>query len=303
MINRHGCVVLIGAFLGVLTGCGAKMADSVTAMKEPPPGSEAEIAKISADPMAYMNKSLTEARKVKTARMNFQRQDRVGLVPELRPMERMRTNFREQPFSVRFTWQEEDSEYLQAVYVDGVNDNKVALLPRKGLFGSKPSVVSYPASFAVAFGKSKKPITDFGPRLMLERLFDRIEKAKPLGGTKIRHVGVAKVGPGEEECHHIELLFPKNDEFPCKLLDLYVNIHTRLPVAVYLWLTEEKRERTDQTLDAMYIYGQMETNITLSDNDFVIDAQPKQKKKAPRKRENATNSNASAGATAAPSEK
>jgi hypothetical protein len=279
------------------------MGDTVTAMKEPPPGSEAEIAVIKADPVAYMNKSLVEARKVKTARMNFQRQDRLGLVPELRPLERMRTDFRETPFSVRFTWIDKDSEYLQAVYVEGTNDNKVALLPRTGLFGGKPSVVSYPVNFAVAFGKSKKPITDFGPRLMLERLFDRIEKAKPFGGAKIQHVGVAKVGPGNEECHHIELLFPKKDEFPCKLLDLYVNINSRLPVAVYLWLTEEERKRTDQTLDAMYIYGEMQPNVTLSENDFVIDAHPKPKETAPRKKKKDGNSKQGANATSAPSGK
>lgn len=255
-------------------GCGAKMEKTVTEIGEPPPGSEGEVARIKADPVDYMKKSLMEAREVKTARLKFQRQERLGLVPELRPAEHMDIEFREEPFSIRFTWTHENSEYIQAVFVKGRNDDKVALLPRKGLFGGKPSVVSYPVNFAVVFGKSKKPVTDFGPRLMLERLFDRVEKAKPFGGAKIQYVGMAKVGPGEEQCHHIELLFPEKDEFPCKLLDLYVNVQTRLPVAVYLWLTEEKRERTDKTLDAMYVYGQLQPNVTLSDDTFVIDKNP-----------------------------
>ncbi|MBX3397044.1 MAG: DUF1571 domain-containing protein [Phycisphaerae bacterium] len=258
-------------------GCGAPMAGGVKEMEEPPKGSEEEIKAITADPVIYMNKCLTEARRVKSARIQFERQERLGLVPELRPAEKMRCEFREEPFSVRFTWTDEKPEYLQAVYVEGQNGNKVSLLPRVGLFGTRPNVVAYPADFAVTFGKSKKPITDFGPRLMLERLFDRIEKAKQFGGAKIRYTGLAVVGPGNEKCHHIELLFPKPDEFPCKLLDLYINIDTRLPVAVYLWLTEEDRVRTNKTLDAMYIYGLLEPNVPLSDDDFVIDVDPRGK--------------------------
>jgi len=271
-------------------GCaGAKMAEGVKDLGEPPAGSEREIAAITEDPVAYMRKSLTEARKVRTARITFHRQERLGLVPELRPLERMNTEFREEPFSVKFTWLDDESDYLQAVYVQGKNDNKVALLPRRGLFGGKGRVVSYPANFAVTFQKSKKPVTDFGPRLMLERLFDRVEKAKVCGGAKIKYVGASEVGPAVEKCHHIELIFPKDDEYPCKLIDLYVNMHTRVPVACYLWLTAEERERTSKTLDAMYIYGDMKHNVPLSDDDFLIEPAPEKKSslagKTPGKRQ------------------
>lgn len=276
MINPIATILAMSLFVA---GCGAPMAGGVKELEEPLKGSDAEIAAITADPVMFLNKSLAEARKVRSARLQFQRQERLGLVPELRPSEKMRCEFREEPFSVRFTWTDEKPEYLQAVFVKGTNDDKVSLLPRVGLFGTKPSVVAYPADFAVTFGKSKKPITDFGPRLMLERLFDRIDKAKQFGAAKIRYAGQAVVGPGNEKCHHIELLFPRPDEFPCKLIDLYINIETRLPVAVYLWLTEEERIRTDKTLDAMYVYGLLEPNVPLADEVFVIDAQPAAKPK------------------------
>ncbi len=282
-LSRVSALLALSALFLLGVGCGAKMAGGVTELSEPPPGSEREIERITADPVAYMRRSLAEATKVRTAKLLLHRQERLGLVPELKPAEHLQANFREEPFSVRFTWVDGDSEYLQALYVEGQNDNKVALLPRRGLFGSKPSQVSYPIDFAVAFQKSKKPITDFGPRQMLERLFDRIEKAKPFGGARIRYVAQAVVGPGEEKCHHIELLFPRGDEFPCKLIDLYVNIETRLPVACFLWLTEEARERTDKTLDAMYVYANLQPNVPLSEGDFVIDAQPEPKRRSAKK--------------------
>lgn len=285
ILARSGFAALLGmsALFLLSAGCGAKMAGGVTELSEPPPASETEIERITADPVAFMRKSLEEATKVRTAKLLLHRQERLGLVPELKPAEHLTANFREEPFSIRLTWMDDKSEYLQALYIEGQNDNKVALLPRYGLLGMKPSVVSFPVDFAVAFQKSKKPITDFGPRQMLERLFDRIEKAKPFGGARIRYVAQAVVGPGEEKCHHIELLFPRGDEFPCKLIDLYVNIETRLPVACFLWLTEEARERTDKTLDAMYVYANLQPNVPLSEGDFVIDAQPEPKRRSAKK--------------------
>lgn len=263
--------LLVVSAIPFASGCGASTISTAREISEIPPGTEEEVAAIKANPLAYMNQSLVEARKVRSAKIKFQRQERLGLVPELRPVEHIDTNFREEPFSVRFTWTNDNSQYLQAVYIQGQNNNRVALLPRKGLLGLKPSIASYPVEFAVTFQQAKKPVTDFGPRLMLERLFDRVTKAEPFGGAKIQYAGSAVVGPGEELCHHIELLFPKGDEFACKLIDLYINTETRLPVGVYLWLTEEQRVRTPKTLDAMYIYGQLEPNPQLAESDFVID--------------------------------
>ncbi len=277
LFRRHFSWIGSLLALSLFAGCGAPMANAARAISEIPPGTEEEVAAIKADPMAYLRQSLADASKIRTAKIKFQRQERLGLVPELRPVEHMDTEFREEPFSVRFTWTNKDSTYLQAVFVKGQNNDRVQLLPRRGLLGLKPSIANYPVDFAVTFQQSKKPVTDFGPRLMLERLFDRIEKAKPFGGTKIQYIGTASVGPGDELCHHIELLFPAGDEFPCKLIDLYVNQETRLPVAVYLWLTEEKRERTPKTLDAMYVYGEMTPNPALSDDNFVIESLEKLK--------------------------
>lgn len=222
------------------------------------------------DYMALLHESLTEAKKLKTLRLNFVRQERLGLLRELRPKEDINADYRDEPFSVRFTWNDADSEYRQCVYVHGREDNKVLLLPRKGLLGLPASVQKYPAEFAVTFQKARNPITDFGPRRMMERIIDRIEKARPHGDVIIKRLADANIGPANEACHHLELRFPEGDQYACKLQDLYISKSTKLPVATYLWIPG-KTERSDQTLDAMYVYADLRPNVELSDTDFVID--------------------------------
>lgn len=233
------------------------------------PAELSELQRIQADPMAFFEKSLAETRKIDTFRSNFLRQERLGLAKKLMPAEHMVADYRDKPFSVRFTWSDEDSEYLQCVYIDGQNDNKVALLPRHGLFGLKPSVQSWPVPFAVAFHKTRNPITDFGLRRMMERTIDRIEKAKPHGNVRIKVMGIEDVADNQT-CYHFELLYPQGDEFPCKLQDLYIDTETSLPVETRLWLTEGD-ERTPETLDAVYQYSDFQPHAEVTDEHFVID--------------------------------
>ena len=227
--------------------------------------------RIAADPVAFLRESLDESRKLKAFTTVFQRQERLGLLKELKPQESMLAEFREEPYSVRFTWQEEDSEYKQCVYVKGKFDDKVRLLPRKGLMGQAPQVQSFPTSFAILFAKARNPITDFGPRRMMERIIDRVEKAQKKGKVEIKLCDATEIGPAKEPCFYLELRYPAEDEFPCKLQDLYISARTRLPVATYLWLPG-KVERCSETLDGMYLYHGLKALPMLSDSHFEIEA-------------------------------
>ncbi|MCG8404370.1 MAG: DUF1571 domain-containing protein [Phycisphaerales bacterium] len=255
--------------------------------KVPEPVELTIVEKIQNDPVAYFENCLAEARKIRTFRSNFLRQERLqrGLAKQLMPAEHMIADYRDNPFSVRFTWTDEDSEYLQCVYIEGQNDNKVALLPRRGLFGLKPTVGNWPVPFAVAFHKTRNPITDFGLRRMMERTLDRIEKAKPHGEVKIKVQDAGAFGPDKRPCYHFEILYPTGDEYPCKLQDLYIDSETKLPVETRLWLTEGN-ERTTDTLDAIYQYTDFRPGAEVTDRHFVIDIN--QKKTGPKKTEEVT---------------
>ena len=243
----------------------------------PPAGRDVEspdqvMKRIGENPEGFLRESLAETAKLKQYTTRFQRQERLGLLlAELKPTENILAEYRDDPFSVRFTWQDADSEYAQCVYVQGQSENQVVLLPRKGLLGLPPAPQAFDPKLSVIFGKSRNPITDFGPRRMLERTLDRIEKAKAKGEVKVRVLSPTEIGPAKEPCYHLELRFPKGDEFPCKLQDLYIHMQTRLPVATWLWLPGSP-ERAEETLDGMYVYARLDPNVALGDATFVIDA-------------------------------
>ncbi len=262
--------VLCALTLGLAGACGAPATKGLP-VRESIDSFEDRRAAIAKDPVAFFRESLAAARKIKSLTTIFERQERLGLIKQLRPIERIYTEYRDRPFSVRFTWVDENSEYKQCVFVEGANDGKVLLLPRRGLFGLPPSVGKYDPSLAVMFGKARNPITDFGPRRMIERTLDRIEKARPHGEVKIRLAkAVNDIGVSKEPCYHFEIRYPEGDEFTCKLHDFYISTRTKLPIATWLWLPDEE-ERSDASLDAMYVYHSLKTNVGLSAAAFRID--------------------------------
>jgi len=265
------CAFVLAALPAVAPGC-AKPEVSIPAGARIE-GYDALARQIAADPMAFLQECFVATKALDAFTTHFQRQERLGILRELRPMENITAEYRNRPFSVRFTWRDEKSEYRQAAYVQGREDNKVLLLPRKGALGLPPTVQRFPVSFAVLFQKARNPITDFGPRRMMERTIDRIVKAKAIGDVSIQLRDATEIGPSKEPCFHFEIRYPPKDEFPCKLQDLYVHTRTRLPVATYLWLPG-REERTDETLDGMYVYSNLDPDVVLTDAHFVIAADP-----------------------------
>lgn len=228
-------------------------------------------AAIAADPVKFLQDSVARTRDLKSYSCTFIRQERLGMFKTLMPVEVMAAEYRAEPLSVRLTWTDPESEFMQCAYVAGRDDGKVQTLPRKGLLGAKPNVEKYDPSLGVTFGKTRNLITDFGSRRMAERLVDRIEKAKPLGGVKAVYKGEASVGPKNEACYLVELRFPEKDEFPNKLLDLYICKKKLVPIATFMYLPGEP-ERCEKTLDASYVYAGIEPTAPVTDKHFLIDA-------------------------------
>lgn len=259
------CAALVWA----VVGCGPASVERPSAAKMA--GYESEIDQIKADPLAFLRQSFAKTCKLKRFSTEFHRQERLGLLGgQLKPLERMQADYRTDPLSIRFTWMDADYEYQQAVYVEGKHDNQVVLLPKLGLFGLPPQPAKYPPNWAVVFSKSKFPITDFGPKRLMEKTIARIDKAMTVGEVRIAVRGTTEVGPLKELCYHFEIRYPAKDEFPTKLHDLYIHARTHLPVATFLWLPG-KDERSSETLDAMYEYIGLNADAPIDDSTFRID--------------------------------
>lgn len=272
-MRRFGAVVT-AAWLGA-AGCAQPHVEMPTGVSIA--GYKSVTTRINADPVAFLRECLAETEKMKSYTLHFQRQERLGIIPQLKEQENIRAEYRDDPFSVKFTWLDEESEYRQCVYVKGKHKDQVLLLPRNGLLGQPPTVQKYPTSFAVLFQKARNPITDFGLRRMMERILDRIEKAREQGNVSIKLAGAAEIGPEKEACFHLELRYPPKDQYSCKLQDLYISMKTHVPVATYLWLPG-KEERTEATLDGMYAYSGIDDGVDHADSAFVLDDVKKGKK-------------------------
>lgn len=223
------------------------------------------------DADAILARAFSAARRVQSSRMEFHRQERLGLFKSLRPAEHMIALSRESPFSVLFTWLDDDSEFSQCLFIEGENDGAVRLHRRKGLFGGPGGIVAFPPDLAIVFQKAKLPITDFGPRRVMGALERRIEAAEAHGGVDSRCVGSSVVGPAAERCEHMMLTFPDADAHAAKHVELHLHAQTHLPVMIELWLPNEGDPKSQ--LDARYVFARTESNPTLTDDDFVLDAE------------------------------
>ncbi len=255
----------LGLGLALWAGCARESGIAVRDDAEPNPQGGANT-RAATNPIAYIEAVAARAAALRHYRLMFYRQERLGaLQPVLRKMERIEARHRAEPFSVHFRWLDDDSEYVEAAYVRGRNGDKVMLLPRRGLLGLPPAVGRFNVEDAVAFHKSRNPITDFGLARMMERTLQRIRDSERLGGAQVQYAGLRRAGRQPRAAHRYEVRFPPGDPYPNKRMVLYVDERTELPLGVYLWLPNGK-------LDAMYLYEQVDTSIEVADTDFEIRA-------------------------------
>lgn len=269
--------LLLATAIGA-TGCAQPKVDIPVGAPIEAASQEALKARVAKDPVAFIREVHAETSKLKEFTAVFMRQERLGLFKKLSPQETIFAEYRDEPFSVRFTWLDKGSEYKQCVYVRGRNEDMVVLLPRKGLLGFPPTVQKFAPQLAVEFDKARNPITDFGPRRMLERVLDGIEKSVKLGGAKLAVREPTEIGPAKEPCHHIEIRYPRGKGVTVALQDLYLSTATLTPVGTYLWRAG-REDRSEDTLDAMYLYTQIDTSVRLTDANFQIDKEGKPTRK------------------------
>src|SRR5438105_10983524 len=81
--------------------------------ESPMPGRASDPA---ADPIGYLREAQRRAVALQQYQVTFVRQERLGAIPTLHAVERINVRFRAVPFSVKFEWQGNDSEFREAAY-------------------------------------------------------------------------------------------------------------------------------------------------------------------------------------------
>ncbi len=252
----------------LVAGCAAtdnrEPAQTGTPRQSPatPPADDV-IRRIEADPPGFLREVYGRSDALTQYRLTFYRQERLGLIPRLTPLERIQASFRKNPFSVRFEWPDADADYAESIYVAGRNNNKLIVRERKGLLGLPPTTRIVDVQDPVKFGRSRNPITDFGLARVAKRTIDSLNDPQMRKSTKITYEGIVQLQPIDRPAYafRIDRSTVPGTRYPRQ--DFFVDVHTLLPAGTDLYLP-------DGALDTRYRYTDVNVDVNLTGADFQL---------------------------------
>lgn len=246
-----------------LAGCQSPEKRAAVAAKTAEQRVKETSERIQQDPVAYLRDVLKRCEALSAYRLMFIRQERLGLIPVLNKPERIAVRFREKPFSVKFDFPDETSDYIESVYVAGANNDKLIVRERRGMLGLPPTIRIVNPMDAVIFGRSKRPITDFGLTKMVGRTLTTIDKPPKGEPAKISYEGIVTLEQTGVTAHHLVILRATTLESPCPKQDLWIDVATDLPAGTRLVLPND-------ATDGLYLYYDVKADTSLSDADFQV---------------------------------
>jgi len=254
------------AWVTAVYGCAAATAPEMMATSKPTDTGPDDVRLIEQDPVGYLRECLERSRQIQEYTLLLYRQERLGLIPQLQPPEYIRVMYRADPLSIKMIWTDPpDSEVVESLYVDGKHDNRLLIMPRRGLLpGLPPALGRYRVEDPVVWGKAKRKITEFGLARMVERTLEAIDRAEPQQSPTVTYLGLKQLEQLDQAVYHLDIRYPPGSGARHVRQDLFVGAETRLAAGTLLWLT-------DDVLDAAYLYSQLDLTAPLRDEDFTID--------------------------------
>lgn len=264
--RRYAPLSVLAVVLVPVTGCGHRAVVVPRTEKVEAADSAAvdhSVIDIQSDPVAYLRKVEATCAALAQYTVEFTRTERRGLIfKSLQGPEKIKCWFRRNPFSVRMKWLDDRVKYGESTYVEGREKNQVRFTPRHGLFGLPPGLTKVDLSTPVTWGEAQRPVSEWGMEKLIQATLRSISEAKANGGAVIEYRGVERLENGRN-VHHLRLRYPRPSSIS-SVQDLYIDQVTHLPAATVLTFA-------DGRLDAMYTYENLEPNVTLTDDDFVLD--------------------------------
>lgn len=250
-------------------GCAAARAAPVTTR----PGATAVLSAaeldaradtVREDPIGYLRRVLDKCAALRQYTVLFTRIERRGLLFKgLQGPERIECWFRREPFSIRMRWLDEKVKYGESTYVAGQEGDRVRFTPRHGLFGLPPGLTKVDLQTPVVWGEARRPLTEWGLEKLVAETFESMKEMEPRGGAIIDYRGVVTMEESGRAAHYLHLSYPR-DPGVASIQELYIDVQTDLPAGTVL------RFRNGE-LDAAYLYDKLDTNVRLTDDDFVLD--------------------------------
>ncbi len=255
--------------LAPLAGCR-----SAAPITEPAPGRldqfpradlDNRVEQVKINPLAYLRETHGRCAELDQYTLNFVRQERRGLFGLLFGPEHISCRFRAEPFSVYMKWLDDDIKYGESVYVEDADQNRVRFVTRwwSPPLLPPPAVNRVSLMMPVTWGESKRPLTDFG----LERLMARTLASIDTGSDQMvmQYQGLTQLPDDGPLVHHFHFEFPVTHQ-RVPVQDLYIDVNTDLPAGTILRLPDDR-------IDAAYFYTDVNTDVNLTDDDFLLPAE------------------------------
>lgn len=268
--QRTGLACIVVSYCSLLlltTGCAQSGAEL-----EPAPGTvtdltpaeaDAKAARVRRQPLAYLHTVADKCRALEDYTLIFTRHERRGLlVRKLYGPERIKCWFRKAPFSVRMHWLDDDVKYLESVYIEGEHDNKVRFVTRwwSPPLLPPPNINKVDLKTSVIWGESKRPLSDFGLANLIDKTLTSLAEAGD--DVTLTYRGLLKLPDDGPTVHHLHLEYlASTHKTPTQ--ELYINIADDLPAGTILKLPTGD-------IDAAYFYANINTNVNLTDEDFLL---------------------------------
>lgn len=264
------------ATLGMIGSCARPPARPVEAHIEARPAPVKNLTAAEADtradrvrrePVAYLRDVLARCEQLKQYTLDFTRYERRGLLNRLQGPEHMQCWFRRTPFSVRMKWLDDSTKYLESAYVAGQFDNQVRFVTRWAMpfLLPPPAVNKVDLQTPVAWGESKRPLTDFGLERLMEQTVTSMDKSG--NAVVVTYEGLFELPETGATVHHLRLVY-SDVQHPVPIQDLYIDTKTDVPSGTIL-------KHTDGRIDSAYFYKGLKTDVPLTDQDFLLESERK----------------------------
>ncbi len=227
------------------------------------------------DPVAYLRDVRAKTAQLGQYTLDFTRYERRGLLARLQGPEHIQCWFRREPFSVRMKWLDESLKYYESSYVAGQDDNKVRFVTRWAVpfLLPPPGVNKVDLQTPVAWGESKRPMTDFGLEQLMERTVTSMQNAND--NVVVTYEGLFQLPETGATVHEIRLAY-SDAQHPVPIQDLYIDTKTDLPSGTVL-------KHQDGRIDSAYFYKDVDAQVRLTDADFLLESERPQHATVPPK--------------------
>ncbi len=230
-----------------------------------PAEADARAEVVRRDPAAYLHRVAFACQSLDQYTLLFTRSERRGFFQQLYGPEHIRCSFRRRPFSVRMQFLDADSKYIASAYGEGQVENKVRFVTRRWIVGllPPPQVNRVDLLAPVTWGESKRPLTEFGLERLVQRTLESFHAAGEDG--LLTYEGLLELPETGTTVHHLHLEYPAG-RYKVPIQELYIDAATDRPVGTVFKLASGQ-------MDASYFYTEIDTQVRLRDDDFLLDAE------------------------------